>query len=147
MQPIVRKTPRRLKKNRRKSKNEPKKTIGKLVRSGLIYTCRICGEEGHNKRRCPNKGEATAKATKSGGQKRKANYAKAKGKEPLNENVKRLLRTRKPTTNADFIFYSGAKKGITIQEPNPNMVAANCKRKAENVTIGLDNPAKKPKKD
>ncbi|XVF80473.1 hypothetical protein PTKIN_Ptkin15bG0077100 [Pterospermum kingtungense] len=48
--PIARKTPGRPKKNRRKSADEPKKSKGKLSRAGLIMTCSLCRQNGHNRR-------------------------------------------------------------------------------------------------
>ncbi|XVF46976.1 hypothetical protein PTKIN_Ptkin03bG0071900 [Pterospermum kingtungense] len=51
---VPKKSAGRPKKHRRKSKSEPKVVKGKLQRTGMmIYKCRICGEDGHNKRRCP----------------------------------------------------------------------------------------------
>ncbi|XP_065857605.1 uncharacterized protein [Euphorbia lathyris] len=49
--PEVKKFPGRPKKNRRKSKDEPKK-IGKYSRKGTTMTCSFCKNEGHNKKSC-----------------------------------------------------------------------------------------------
>ncbi|XVE83395.1 hypothetical protein DITRI_Ditri16bG0085600 [Diplodiscus trichospermus] len=47
--PPTRKTAERPKKSRRKVKDEPKKTPGKLSKAGLEMTYKLCGEKGHNK--------------------------------------------------------------------------------------------------
>ncbi|XVF75182.1 hypothetical protein PTKIN_Ptkin13bG0166800 [Pterospermum kingtungense] len=105
--PIARKTPGRPKKNRRKSTDEPKKSKGKLSRAGLIMTCSLCGQNGHNRRGCQDRA-ADVNAEGSSRIKRKerntsqnplrqnvqacddlrANReAKAKGKEPAVDNM------------------------------------------------------------
>ncbi|XVF67697.1 hypothetical protein PTKIN_Ptkin10aG0142300 [Pterospermum kingtungense] len=55
LSPIARRTPGRPKKNRRKSKDEPSKRKDKLSRTGVIMTCSICGQDGHNMRGCPER--------------------------------------------------------------------------------------------
>ncbi|XVF43068.1 hypothetical protein PTKIN_Ptkin02bG0011100 [Pterospermum kingtungense] len=53
--PILRKTPERPKRNRSKSKDELKKSKRKMGRAGVMMTCSLCGQNGHNKRGCPEK--------------------------------------------------------------------------------------------
>ncbi|MBA0600279.1 hypothetical protein Gorai_006473, partial [Gossypium raimondii] len=51
--PIEKTMPGKLKKNKMKEKNEPKKVkSGQLSRAGLIMRCRKCGGEGYNIRSC-----------------------------------------------------------------------------------------------
>ncbi|XVF50430.1 hypothetical protein PTKIN_Ptkin04bG0099400 [Pterospermum kingtungense] len=59
---VPKKSVERSKKNRRKSKIEANVAKGKLQKTGMIiYNCRICGQVGHNKRRCAQKGSASSK--------------------------------------------------------------------------------------
>ncbi|KAK8611887.1 hypothetical protein V6N13_131925 [Hibiscus sabdariffa] len=52
--PKVKVQPGRPKKNRIKSKDEPKKVkAGKYTRAGVKMTCSVCKTTGHNKQKCP----------------------------------------------------------------------------------------------
>ncbi|GKV08554.1 hypothetical protein SLEP1_g20167 [Rubroshorea leprosula] len=59
------------KRNRRKAKDESKKfkkgKLIKLSKYGFVYTCRVCGEQRHNKVGCPykDKEEADPNQTKA----------------------------------------------------------------------------------
>ncbi|GKU92944.1 hypothetical protein SLEP1_g6597 [Rubroshorea leprosula] len=57
--PEMRSMPRHPKRSRIKAKDEPKKSkkgkLTKLSKHGSIYTYSVCGEQGHNKARCPHK--------------------------------------------------------------------------------------------
>ena len=57
--PKVLRMPGRPKLNRRKDKDEPKKTksYGKISKQGARMTCSLCKNEGHNKKGCPKKME------------------------------------------------------------------------------------------
>ncbi|XP_065876713.1 uncharacterized protein [Euphorbia lathyris] len=62
--PEVKILPGRPKKNRRKSKDEPKK-IGKYSRKGTLMTCSFCKKEGHNKKSCQQRKEAGTEGSSS----------------------------------------------------------------------------------
>ncbi|KAF2313522.1 hypothetical protein GH714_011418 [Hevea brasiliensis] len=49
--PQITTLPGRLKKNRRRDKDEPKKKYGKLGRFGMQMICRLCNQVGHNKKK------------------------------------------------------------------------------------------------
>ncbi|XVF56234.1 hypothetical protein PTKIN_Ptkin06aG0102400 [Pterospermum kingtungense] len=53
--PIPRKTLGRPKRNHSKSKDEPKKSKGKMGRARVMMNCSLCGQNGHNKRGRPEK--------------------------------------------------------------------------------------------
>ncbi|XVF64922.1 hypothetical protein PTKIN_Ptkin09bG0205400 [Pterospermum kingtungense] len=114
--PIVNKTIGRPKINRRKSATEPKMMKGKLIRTGMIYTCKIYGEEGHNKRICQKREQFNALAAtiegskEKGKQQVKAQQQKNKGKEKVSEKL-------------------ASNKGITITELGTDMSSGSCKRK------------------
>ncbi|GKV49214.1 hypothetical protein SLEP1_g55976 [Rubroshorea leprosula] len=59
--PVLRTPPGRPRRNRRKDKHEPKKVkVGKFTRlskQGSVMSCRLCGQQGHNKAGCPRKEE------------------------------------------------------------------------------------------
>ena len=55
--PGFRPMPGRPKKNRRKDKDEVKKTA-KLTRAGRTMTCKICNNKGHNARGYPIRGDS-----------------------------------------------------------------------------------------
>ncbi|PPD87625.1 hypothetical protein GOBAR_DD15436 [Gossypium barbadense] len=73
--PVEKTMPGRLKKNKMKAKNEPKKVkSGQLSRAGLIMRCRKCGGEGHNIRSClqPNTaGSRSSTSTRTRSQERR----------------------------------------------------------------------------
>ncbi|XVF53858.1 hypothetical protein PTKIN_Ptkin05aG0132900 [Pterospermum kingtungense] len=171
--PIARKTPGRPKKNRRKSADEPKKSKGKLSRAGLIMTCSLYGQNGHNKRGCQDRAaDVNAKACDDV---RANREAKAKGKEPVVDNMpkdkakpkdkgkekiiqteRRPVRTRKSTikgygllTNlktGQQTFWSGSK-GILIQEPTVNKKGiSKGKRMAESSGDGINSAIMNKKK-
>ncbi|XP_022032591.1 uncharacterized protein LOC110933689 [Helianthus annuus] len=50
--PPIKKAPGRPKKNRKRDPHEDPKKPGKLTKHGVVMTCGICGERGHNKRKC-----------------------------------------------------------------------------------------------
>ncbi|GKU94941.1 hypothetical protein SLEP1_g8362 [Rubroshorea leprosula] len=55
----MRSMPGRPRRNRRRAKDEPLKLkkgkLTKLSKHGSVYTCSVCGEQGHNKAGCPQK--------------------------------------------------------------------------------------------
>ncbi|GKU85758.1 hypothetical protein SLEP1_g383 [Rubroshorea leprosula] len=55
--PEMRSMPRRPRRNRRKAKDKPMKLkkgkLTKLSKHEFVYTCSVCGEQGHNKAGCP----------------------------------------------------------------------------------------------
>lgn len=54
--PAFKKMPGRPKINRKKDKDEVKKTsASKLPRTGRVMSCNICKEQGHNSRKCPQR--------------------------------------------------------------------------------------------
>ncbi|XP_022030248.1 uncharacterized protein LOC110931151 [Helianthus annuus] len=58
--PPIKKAPGRPKKNRKRDPHEDPKKPGKLIKHGVIMTCGICGERGHNKRKCTVKDSQNA---------------------------------------------------------------------------------------
>ncbi|KAK1432692.1 hypothetical protein QVD17_09590 [Tagetes erecta] len=57
--PPIKIQPGRPKKNRRKDPHEDPKKPGKLSRHGVLISCSVCKQKGHNKRGCKQKGTAT----------------------------------------------------------------------------------------
>lgn len=54
--PPIKIGPGRPKKNRKKDPHEDPKNHGRLTRHGYQMTCSLCKLKGHNKRKCPDKG-------------------------------------------------------------------------------------------
>ncbi|KHG22692.1 Gag-Pol polyprotein [Gossypium arboreum] len=77
--------PGRPKKNRRITKDEPKK-LKHLSRKGLLMKCTQCGQHGHNKRSCTNSKQQDAQPTKQKWKssiKRSTTLDKSKGNLPF----------------------------------------------------------------
>ncbi|XP_076938897.1 uncharacterized protein LOC143607271 [Bidens hawaiensis] len=55
--PPIKAAPSRPKKNRKRDPHEDPKNKGKLTKHGGTMTCGICGEVGHNKRSCKERGK------------------------------------------------------------------------------------------
>ncbi|OIT34486.1 hypothetical protein A4A49_20176 [Nicotiana attenuata] len=96
--PVVKSMPGRPKKVRRKEANETKKS-DKLPKTGLVMTCMVCHERGHNKRGCPksdtlgaSSSTAAAKPTVSG------NGRGRPKKSTTNEGEPTVKRERAPDT-------------------------------------------------
>ncbi|XVE68068.1 hypothetical protein DITRI_Ditri09bG0039400 [Diplodiscus trichospermus] len=91
--PSARKMPGRPKKNRRKAKDEPKKssTVEQLSRIGRIMTCSICGIEGHNKLGCSQNKTTTREGP---------SQVRGKGKQKVNHDQTFAVNTTKSSTKA-----------------------------------------------
>lgn len=62
--PPVKPQPGRPKKNRKRDPHENLKKPGKLTKHGIKMKCGVCGETGHNKRKCNKKDTAVGGNTK-----------------------------------------------------------------------------------
>ncbi|XVE62204.1 hypothetical protein DITRI_Ditri06bG0100100 [Diplodiscus trichospermus] len=149
---LDKKMPGQLKKDMRKSKNEPQKKKGRLGRGGMAVTCTSYGKEGHNKRGCHQQKSTTAKGTKNTTQR------KGTGKEKLSEPVQRPQRNRKLSikgiglyTNLKIgkqTFYSGLGSSVGESSRTNTMAADNRKRKKATSCLGTQESSshKKAKK-
>ncbi|GKV20122.1 hypothetical protein SLEP1_g30285 [Rubroshorea leprosula] len=104
--PVLRTPPGRPRRNKRKDKHEPKRVkVGKFTRlskHGSVMSCRLCGQQGHNKAGCPRKEELVRTSQsnvdkkhqkKKANQKPKVTTGKGKGKK-VQEQTEKIAKKR-----------------------------------------------------
>ncbi|GKU89134.1 hypothetical protein SLEP1_g3316 [Rubroshorea leprosula] len=107
--PPVRSMPGRPRRKRRRHKGEPqrmkKRKLRKLTGKGRKMTCKVCGNEGHNRRTCPyNNEEGVNKRKKQGGEGASTSGSKRK-------------RARVPTATGSFIGVDDAAASSVLARP------------------------------
>ncbi|KAH6795249.1 hypothetical protein C2S52_005726 [Perilla frutescens var. hirtella] len=91
--PPHKKLPGRPKVNRQKDKHEIQK-IGKLSRKGRIMTCKICKQDGHNIRKCPQRMNTVTQGNSRSMKRKNAEINEAIRKNPSAELVNEFMKEK-----------------------------------------------------
>ncbi|XVF61799.1 hypothetical protein PTKIN_Ptkin08bG0159500 [Pterospermum kingtungense] len=164
--PITWKTPGRLKKNKRKSKDEPKKKrnikgiqkdVAEMARTSKARTSKV-GSSKTTSSKATSMVEGTKGVQPDGKHKQTGGKKQSKGKEKISDSDKRRpIRGRKPTIKG-IGFYTNLKtgqetlyfgtKGIVIREPTSNITSGlrGKKRKTDDERDGTNARHMKKKK-